>query len=318
MIVQDLVEYTVKQNSRFLRLGMSPDGVYTARILTPAGEREIQDRDLKRLEQIVKLKYNLELPAGYRLGESVIAETSGYSLSGSYTDDLVISKIWLAHELARVLKQAGIDSVPAAYVLGSWYGNMSTILRKMGVPIDTIIDVEQNREWSKQGQKIQQAMGVEGVKSMAADANRIDFRKLADPGLVINTSTNDMPDHGWFDHIPEGTIVVLQGRDQEPPGAEHNYKSPEEILELYPLDKVLYQGTRHLQDPETDYDRHMIIGIKGPNQLRELTFMGMSQCTKDCSGHRAGYAWSKQRGGAHAASWSPSFNKGAEIAAAGY
>ena len=117
-------EYTVKQNSRFLRLGMSPDGVYTARILTPAGEREIQDRDLKRLEQTVKLKYNLELPAGYRLGEE--------------------------------------------------------------------------------------------------------------------------------------------------------------------------------------------------QQLDELDFMGMSQCTKDCSGHRAGYAWSKQRGGAHAASWSPSFNKGAEIAAAGY
>lgn len=247
-----------------------------------------------------------------------LTETSGYSLEGSYTDDLVISKIWLAHELNKILKQQGIDSVPVAYVLGSWYGNQSTILRKMGVPIDTIVDVEQNKQWLEQGQQIQQAMGIDGIKSMAADANRIDFRRLKDPGVVINTSTNDMPDRGWFDHIPEGTIVVLQGRDQEPAGAEHNYRSPEEILELYPLSKVLYQGTRHLTDPETDYDRHMIIGIKGANQLRELTFMGMSQCTKDCSGHRAGYAWSKQRGGAHAASWSPSFNKGAEIAAAGY
>jgi hypothetical protein len=53
-------------------------------------------------------------------------------------------------------------------------------------------------------------------------------------------------------------------------------------------------------------------------KLDELSFMGMSQCTKDCSGHEAGYAWSKQRGGANAASWSPSFNKGAAIAAAGY
>ena len=235
MRAQDLVqEYTVKQNSRFLRLGMSPDGVYTARILTPGGEREISDRNLKRLEQIVKLKYNLELPAGYRLGESVIQETSGYSLEGSYTDDLVISKIWLAHELNKILNEQGIDSVPVAYVLGSWYGNQSTILRKMGVPIDTIVDVEKNKKWLKQGQHIQQAMGIAGVKSMAADANRIDFRRLSDPGVVINTSTNDMPDHGWFDHIPEGTIVALQGRDQEPPGAEHNYKSPEEILNYTP------------------------------------------------------------------------------------
>ena len=57
---------------------------------------------------------------------------------------------------------------------------------------------------------------------------------------------------------------------------------------------------------------------KKQKKLDELDFMGMSQCTKDCSGHEAGYAWSKARGGAHAASWSPSFNKGAEIAAAGY
>lgn len=52
------------------------------------------------------------------------------------------------------------------------------------------------------------------------------------------------------------------------------------------------------------------------NQLNELSFMG-SQCTKDCSGHRAGYEWSKRKGRVHAASWSPSFNNGAAIAVSG-
>lgn len=52
-------------------------------------------------------------------------------------------------------------------------------------------------------------------------------------------------------------------------------------------------------------------------QLDELTFLG-SQCTKDCSGHRAGYNWSKKRGGVDGMSpWSPSFNKGAALAKAG-
>ena len=51
-------------------------------------------------------------------------------------------------------------------------------------------------------------------------------------------------------------------------------------------------------------------------QLDELTFLG-SPCTKDCSGHRAGYNWSKGRGKIHAASWSQSFNNGAALAAAG-
>ena len=51
------------------------------------------------------------------------------------------------------------------------------------------------------------------------------------------------------------------------------------------------------------------------DQLNELSFLG-SQCTKDCSGHRAGYEWS-QRNQRVPMSWSPSFNKGAALQAAG-
>ena len=46
--------------------------------------------------------------------------------------------------------------------------------------------------------------------------------------------------------------------------------------------------------------------------LDELKFMG-STCTKDCSGHKAGYDWSVKRGGQIAASHSQSFNKGTAI-----
>lgn len=55
----------------------------------------------------------------------------------------------------------------------------------------------------------------------------------------------------------------------------------------------------------------------GRQQLSELYFLG-SQCTKDCSGHRAGYAWSFTRGGRVPNSWSASFNKGAWLQRNGY
>ena len=51
--------------------------------------------------------------------------------------------------------------------------------------------------------------------------------------------------------------------------------------------------------------------------LNELTFKG-SPCTKDCSGHRAGYEWSRRKGGVDAASWSRSFNNGAALFKNGY
>jgi hypothetical protein len=242
-----------------------------------------------------------------------IFESSGHSLEGSYTPDLVFSKLWLAQELKSILEQYDVESIPVAYVLGSWYSNLSTILRRTGVPIDKIIDVERRGEWLRIGQQLQQGMHIQGVEHMKADANDIDYRQLEQPGLVINTSTNDIPNHGWFDHIPDGTLVIMQGRD----AVEQNaYQSPEQLLEQYPLETVLYSGTWDLEDPETAYQRSMVIGVKGREQLDELQFLG-STCTKDCSGHRAGYEWSKRKGLVHAASWSPSFNKGAALAVAG-
>lgn len=51
-------------------------------------------------------------------------------------------------------------------------------------------------------------------------------------------------------------------------------------------------------------------------QLDELTFKG-SECTKDCSGHRAGYAWQQQWPTRIPNSRSPSFNNGAALQRAG-
>lgn len=63
---------------------------------------------------------------------------------------------------------------------------------------------------------------------------------------------------------------------------------------------------------EVAYDNGGEATEAGDEQLDELTFKG-SPCTKDCSGHRAGYEWSQRKGGVDAASWSPSFNNGAAL-----
>lgn len=243
-----------------------------------------------------------------------IEESSGYSFEGSWTPDLVFSKLWLARELKRILAYNQVTEVPTIYVLGSWWGNMSVILNRAAVPVDKIINVDNNRKWLKGSQQLTQAMDMPNVQTMKADANQLDYRQLEGPSVVINASLNYIKDRGWFGNIPDGTLVALQGRDQA--NSVNVYHSPEDIEKQYPLDSVLYAGSMRLEDPETDYTRHMVIGVKGRPQLDELTFLG-SPCTKDCSGHRAGYAWSKARGGIQSASWSRSFNNGAALAAAG-
>jgi hypothetical protein len=53
--------------------------------------------------------------------------------------------------------------------------------------------------------------------------------------------------------------------------------------------------------------------VRAKEFITELYFMG-SPCTKDCSGHKAGYAWGKAHGGKEEFGPSPSFNKGTYLA----
>jgi hypothetical protein len=81
---------------------------------------------------------------------------------------------------------------------------------------------------------------------------------------------------------------------------------------------VIVMGVDH---NEVDHDlKWYIVGsFHNPGfadkDLNELSFLG-SQCTKDCSGHRAGYNWYKQKG-RDPLSHSQSFNNGAGLAKAG-
>jgi hypothetical protein len=112
--------------------------------------------------------------------------------------------------------------------------------------------------------------------------------------------------------IPPGTLVG----DMAIANKFYRAKTPEEqeqyaelykaSLQPYPVDVSLYRM------PELLIPKHGV----AEQQLDELSFLG-SECTKDCSGHRAGYDWSKRKGLRQANSWSPSFNKGAGLAVAG-
>jgi hypothetical protein len=52
---------------------------------------------------------------------------------------------------------------------------------------------------------------------------------------------------------------VLQARDHNPGEQFHN---AQDIEQKFLLSQVLYSGSLHLQDPETEYQRFMVIGIK--------------------------------------------------------
>jgi hypothetical protein len=184
-----------------------------------------------------------------------LEESSGYSLEGSFTRDLVFSKLWLIRELAQI--QPHISTV---YVLGSWYGNLALLItRSPQIKVDRIINVETDPKFLKGSKDILDQASVDNVEYMLKDANRLDYRQLGSDGAVVNTSLTDMLGTDWFNNIPPGTTVVMQARDHDP---GEQFAGPEDIEQKFPLSQVLYSGSLALQDPETEYTRFMIIGRK--------------------------------------------------------
>ena len=187
--------------------------------------------------------------------QSNLDESSGYTLAGSFTRDLIASKVWLLQELKQIQQH-----YTTMYILGSWYGNLAVYMKlQPTISVDRIINVETNPEMLDTSQSILDRIGADNIKYMLADANTLDYRQLGDSGVVVNTSLTEMPERAWFDHIPAGTLVAMQARDHDPGNEAH---STQDIMDRYPLSEIIYDGKLELADPETAYTRYMVIGIK--------------------------------------------------------
>jgi hypothetical protein len=133
---------------------------------------------------------------------------------------------------------------------------------KQYISFDQIINDEINRESLRIGQQKLKQLGLDSkTQSMLKDANRLDYQQLGPNGLVINLSCHNIKGQAWLDHIPEGTMVVLQARNQDP-GAVNQYKNFAQFDQALPLSQPLYQDRLSLTDPDGDYEQYMKIGIR--------------------------------------------------------
>ena len=187
--------------------------------------------------------------------QSNLDESSGYSLAGSFTRDLIASKVWLLQELEKIQRH-----YTTMYILGSWYGNLAVYMKlQPTIRVDLIINVEIDPEMLNTSQSILDRISADNVEYMLKDANNLDYQQLGSAGVVVNTSLTEMNQKEWFDHIPAGTLVAMQARDQDPGVQYHN---AQDIQRRYPLSRVLYHGSIQLKDPQTKYTRYMTIGVK--------------------------------------------------------
>ena len=186
-----------------------------------------------------------------------INEDSPDTPAGSRTKDLNLGKLWLLTELKRL----GMDKFDTVYVLGSWYGSIAPYLLDKHIKFDTayLIDIDpKNTEYV---QKLVKEQGFsDRIIAVTQDCNTTDFK--GDRILVINTSCNDIENQGWFEHIPQGAVVALEGRDNQPDNATNTTQDLDTFHAEYALEETYVLDKIQLKGYDDTYNRFLKIGVK--------------------------------------------------------
>lgn len=186
-----------------------------------------------------------------------INEVDPNTLKGSFSDNLIGCRKYLLDEIK--LLQTDFSTV---YILGSWYGNLSLMLKEdKAFSIEKIINVDTDKTALVTGQEMADKMGYDNIEVMNKDANALDYRQLGSTGLVINQSVVNISTREWFDNIPANTMVAISARNNDP-GAVTKFDELRDFVKSYPMKKILYSGKRIFTDPETKYDCYLLIGMK--------------------------------------------------------
>jgi hypothetical protein len=132
------------------------------------------------------------------------------------------------------------------------------LLQKEGIVFDEIVLVENDEDKLRASAQLLKPFFKPGkLVFLNTDARDVIYDK---PGIIINTSVNDMKP-SWYDVVPDGYHVMIQGRDQAN-GAVTKIADMEQFTDMFPMRKVNYLGNRDFTDPETRYTRYMKIGKK--------------------------------------------------------
>jgi hypothetical protein len=175
----------------------------------------------------------------------------------AFSSGQIGSKLWLCEELEKLNWHSDLT-----YIYGGWYGVTAFLLLsrdkfKVGQiqsfdldpRCEPIADMV-NENWVWQEWKF---------KAYTLDCNGY---VRGSPDLIINTSTEHFESLDWFENIPAGTRVILQGNNM--PHNDHHVhsKNLKAFVKQFPVSKVVFKGEKQFVYPTWQFTRYMLIGIK--------------------------------------------------------
>jgi hypothetical protein len=185
--------------------------------------------------------------------------------SDAWADGQIGSKLWLC----EALEQCAPRPDPAISLLGGWYAMTAFLLFARGrIQPRMVRSFDVDPACEDAARRVNDRWAYAGKFSAhTADVNDPAF-DVCDPhwgeppDIVVNTACEHM-DAVWFAHVPQGTMLALQGCDMEHEQHSHRITSVADLATLYPLRRPLWEGVLDFSYPGAfSFRRSMLIGIK--------------------------------------------------------
>lgn len=188
----------------------------------------------------------------------------------AYSSGQVLSKIWLCEELEKCAVTHALSPRTIWHLCG-WNGVLPFLLfsrgrlailkiRSFDIDAKAVLTADQFlNAWEWQAWMF---------KAICADIHYLDYENPGQyhserPDVVINCALEHLSDQTWWEKIPIGTTVVLQGTDMKNHDHVVGLDSAADILSLYPCREVYFNGAKLFQyDSGFSFSRFMIIGKK--------------------------------------------------------
>lgn len=178
-------------------------------------------------------------------------------LKDAFSTGQISSKIWMCEELEKTRWESELTQI-----YGGWYGLSAFLLLSRGIyqvkkiqsfdidpSCEAMADII-NKNWVWKEWKF---------KAFTKDCNLI-ADSFGD--VVINTSTEHFDSLKWYNNLPIGTRVVLQGNNMNHDDHVSITKTLDDFTKQFRLTTVKYQGHLDFKYPSWSFSRFMIIGIK--------------------------------------------------------
>jgi hypothetical protein len=175
----------------------------------------------------------------------------------AFSSGQVSSKIWLCEQLEKLGWTSNLT-----HIYGGWYGITAFLLLSRGkFSVDNIRSLDIDPTCETIADMINENFVWQDwkFKAFTQDCNNFEG-PFGD--LVINTSTEHFTSNDWYNKLPKGTRVVLQGNNMNHDDHTSIINSLSEFVSQYDLSNTEYTGELDFVYPDWGFTRYMLIGTK--------------------------------------------------------